>query len=364
MNSQQKWKFSTGKVVEDAMYTFGMKCTEEHLVHSFVLDTSDSIYLDHDISTEQELQEIKTCDKKPLTRLPNDLREYINSFSENDCRKLLQKVDTPWPWQANYDLSKNGDYDWVRNTVYGLVREYEADNFSHDHLEGWYNVHIWCLFDTVFDILKNVEQSISGKENYKRKFGALVPMKRKKIGHRCDSIIQRLTTNHEPIDEFGASEVAKDHDKFSTKILYEHGHKLPKMLRDMFNALCSSYPSIVRQLETVGYIHQGLSCRLLRLDSPDGYVARITHIPEEDCWLTLAAKVDRFKEQTLPVILLAWQAKEIVSRMLSIIADTEEDHASDSLWLDNVFSIKPTIVMPRCSTSMETQTKKKKTMNN
>jgi hypothetical protein len=25
----------------------------------------------------------------------------------------------------------------------------------------------------------------------------------------------------------------------------------------MFNALCLSYPSIVRRLETVGYIHQG-----------------------------------------------------------------------------------------------------------
>jgi hypothetical protein len=107
-----------------------------------------------------------------------------------------------------------------------------------------------------------------------------------------------------------------------------------------------------------------LSCRLLCLDSPAGYVARITHIPEEEYWLTLAAKVDRFKEQTLPVILLAWQAKEIVSRVLNAIADAEEGHASDSSWLDNVFAIKPTVVMPRCSTSMETQSKKKKTMNN
>jgi hypothetical protein len=159
MSNQQKWKLTTDKVVEDAMYTFGMKCTEEHLVHSFVLDTADPTYLDHNVFTEQELQEIKTCDKKPLVRLPDDLREYINSFSENDCGKLRQKVDTSWPWQADYDLSKNGDYDWVRNTVYGLVREYEADNFSHDHLEGWYSVHVWRLFDTVFDILENVDVS-------------------------------------------------------------------------------------------------------------------------------------------------------------------------------------------------------------
>jgi hypothetical protein len=106
-----------------------------------------------------------------------------------------------------------------------------------------------------------------------------------------------------------------------------------------------------------------LSCHLLCLDSPAGYVARITYIPD-DCWLTLAAKVDRFKEQTLPVILLAWQAKEIVSRVLNAIADTDEGHASDSSWLDNVFTITSTVAMPRCSTSMETQSKKKKNMNN
>lgn len=43
--------------------------------------------------------------------------------------------------------------------MYGLVREYEADNFSYDDLEGWYNVHVWRLFDTVFDRLENVDVS-------------------------------------------------------------------------------------------------------------------------------------------------------------------------------------------------------------
>lgn len=82
-------------------------------------------------------------------------------------------------------------------------------------------------------------------------------MKRKKIGRRCDSIIRRITMEHEASDELGASEVTRKCDKFNTKVLNEYGLKLPKILRDMFNALCSSYPQTVYQLETVGYIHHG-----------------------------------------------------------------------------------------------------------
>jgi hypothetical protein len=104
---------------------------------------------------------------------------------------------------------------------------------------------------------KPLSKASAERKNYKRKLGALVPMKRKKIGHRCDSIIQSLTANHESADEFGASEIAKNHDKFNTKVLYEHGHKLPKTLRNMFNILSLSYPFIVRRLEMIGYVLQG-----------------------------------------------------------------------------------------------------------
>ncbi|CAO3576134.1 unnamed protein product [Absidia cylindrospora] len=76
--------------------------------------------------THDELQEINGHDIKLKPQLPNDFKEYINSFAENDCTKLRQKLDTKWPWQENYDMSKHGDYDWLRNTVYNLVREYEA----------------------------------------------------------------------------------------------------------------------------------------------------------------------------------------------------------------------------------------------
>lgn len=70
---------------------------------------------------------------------------------------LRKKLFSNWPWQESYDPLKHGDFDWVMNTVYNLIREYEAGSFAVDHLEGWYTVHVWRLFDTVFHILPDVD---------------------------------------------------------------------------------------------------------------------------------------------------------------------------------------------------------------
>ncbi|KAL9558537.1 hypothetical protein MBANPS3_000873 [Mucor bainieri] len=127
----------------------------------------------------------------------------------------------------------------------------------------------------------------------------------------------------------------------------------------MFNSLCSSYPSAVRQIETVGYIHhdRNMSCALLTMDAPRGRIARVKHISEDGHWLSVAPQIKKFKDQTIPVLLLAWQAKEIVSRGFNVISSISNDDTTDSSWLDNVFSSPSTIVMPTCSTSKETKSK-------
>ncbi|ORZ15301.1 hypothetical protein BCR42DRAFT_416826 [Absidia repens] len=367
MDDEKKWKLSTGKIVEDSLYSFGKKCATEHLVHSFILDPTDSTYQINGVFTEQELHEIVSYHKKPMAQLPVDLRDYMDSFGENECSALRKKLFSNWPWQESYDPLKHGEFDWVMNTVYNLIREYEARSFAVDHLEGWYTVHVWRLFDTVFDILPDVDiirgeppsKASADRKNQKRKLGTILPMDRKKIGRRCDSIIRRITVEHEQYDELGAGEISRKCDKFNTKVLNEYGLKLPKTLRDMFNALCSSHQQCIRELETVGYIHHGLSCCLLRLDSPAGYVARIASIPE-DRWLALPTKVDRFKDEALPVILLAWHAKEIVSRVLKVITGAAQHHGHNSTWLDNALQPSDTFIMPYCSTSDETRCKRNK----
>ncbi|KAI8331376.1 hypothetical protein BC941DRAFT_475001 [Chlamydoabsidia padenii] len=107
MDDQNKWKLnSMGKIVDNALYQFGKNCTVEHGAHSFILDPMDSTYLHHKVFTEEELKEITSHLLKPLAPLPEDLLDYVNSFSANDCTELRLKLDTRWPWQEHYDIAK------------------------------------------------------------------------------------------------------------------------------------------------------------------------------------------------------------------------------------------------------------------
>lgn len=87
----------------------------------------------------------------------------------------------------------------------------------------------------------------------------------------------------------------------------------------------------VRKLETVGLIHSGMLCviyflfvglfqlillnslglsvLLLRLDSPAGYIGRISRSK----MLTIPSTVNEFGKGVLPVIVLAWKAKVCIT---------------------------------------------------
>ncbi|EXX59474.1 hypothetical protein RirG_188730 [Rhizophagus irregularis DAOM 197198w] len=59
---------------------------------------------------------------------------------------------------------------------------------------------------------------------------------------------------------------------------------MPKMMKDMFDQLCKTFDQDekkTRKLETIGFLYadsifQGLMMTLLRLDSPAGYICRVS----------------------------------------------------------------------------------------
>ncbi|CAG8435191.1 4602_t:CDS:2 [Funneliformis mosseae] len=125
-----------------------------------------------------------------------------------------------------------------------------------------------------------------------------VEVERKIMGRRGDLIIHRNSM------EFGygkARNLFKCNNR--TKILHDRGLKIPKMMKDQFNDLCTHVKSrekIVRNLMTIGFIHSGLSVLLFTLDSPAGYICRISHSKK----LTVLLTVDEFSTRALPTIIL------------------------------------------------------------
>ncbi|CAG8736669.1 6041_t:CDS:2, partial [Cetraspora pellucida] len=136
-------------------------------------------------------------------------------------------------------------------------------------------------------------------------------MLRKVMGRQGYLIIRRMSM------EYGCGEIGNLYVGYNgTKILQERGLKTPKMMKDQFDDLCiytKWNEKKIRKLETIGFIHAGkkiknkkrLSMLLLRLDSPTGYIGRITRSK----MLTIPSATSEFGARVLPVIMLSWKAK-------------------------------------------------------
>ncbi|CAG8689600.1 4515_t:CDS:2, partial [Ambispora leptoticha] len=216
----------------------------------------------------------------------------------SDLRELIFRSDLH---DQLFDRSKNFDYDWIRNTTYNLMLEYEANHLAKDHLETWIMLHVWSFIDKIF-------LDIDGMEIVRFK------MKKKAMGRRGDLIIRKWHT------EYGCGEAGKIFEGINgTKIIKEGGLKMPKMLRDMFNDLCETMKmrkDKIRKLETVGFIISDLPaghvCRLLR--------TRLFEIPTQ---------VSEFGAKVLPTMSLIWKAKAIVKNVIKLME--EEDLTEEQL---------------------------------
>jgi len=139
------------------------------------------------------------------------------------------------------------------------------------------------------------------------------------MGRRGDLIIR-----HDSM-EFGCGEAGNlFKGNNGTKILRERGLKAPKMMKDQFDDLCTRVKlreKIVRNLMTIGFIHAGLSVLLLTLDSPTGYICRISRSK----MLTVPSTVSEFGTRALPAIVLAWKAKKIVSNVIEMMTQNDDE---------------------------------------
>ncbi|CAI2193364.1 12094_t:CDS:10 [Funneliformis geosporum] len=258
MNHSEKWTLSTGKIVEDALHDFGVKCRHEHLCHSFVIDPNDKIYINEEVFTETELEEIRNHKLKPMPQMPQDLLTYLNSFRVSDISSLRNAIFKSQQWDSPYNRQTHFDHDWIRNTAYNLLHEYEAGSLEKDHLELWLLVHVWNFVDRGFGNVDGLEtarsesssRASSNRKNRNRTGSAIVKMKRKIMGRRGDLIIRKVST------EYGCSEAGKSFEgNNGTKLLHERGIKAPKMMKDMLYSLCEAVGNEekkIRKLQSIG----------------------------------------------------------------------------------------------------------------
>ncbi|CAI2165885.1 18039_t:CDS:10 [Funneliformis geosporum] len=333
MDNDKKWELTTGKIVEDGLYEFWMKCKYEHLSHSFIVDPNDHNYIVENVFTLEELNEIKEYKYKKLPDMPIDLLKYLNSFRKYNTQDLRKLVLETQSWDMPFNRDTHFDFDWIRNSIYNLLREYEAKNLEKGHLELWYLIHIWCFIDRCFESIDGVEAvRQENKKKYESKTFCNCINKAKDYGRRADFLICHIST------EYACSEVGKIFDgENGTKLLKERGKKTPKMMKDIFDNLCIAMgmkEEKIRRLQSIGFVHANLMVALLRLDSPEGYICRVSRTK----MFGIPAKVDEFGFKAIHVIMLAWKAKMVVRNMIDLVKQndaTEFDEEKELKELQN-----------------------------
>ncbi|RIB09684.1 hypothetical protein C2G38_2208113 [Gigaspora rosea] len=269
MENNKKWRLSTGKIVEDALYDFTSKCSHEHASHSFIIDPTDK---DNDVFTKEKLREIGTYKRRSLPEIPDDLFDYLKTFAKDTLHELRHAIDQPIKViQGNFNPKIHHNYDWIRYVMHTIVQEYEVGSLRKNHLEQWYNMHLCGESCSVASgIRKNVNRTMPGVDK----------MKRQKVGRKGDLVLRTSSDL-----EFGSGEAGKTYktDK-GTKWLVESGLKLPKLLKDMLVQLASEVEW------STGYV-----CYLSRGDVYKVADSITTHITE-----------------TLPLIVTTWRAKAAI----------------------------------------------------
>ncbi|CAG8484948.1 10822_t:CDS:2 [Funneliformis caledonium] len=284
METQSKWRLSTGKYVEDSLFDFGMVANYEHLAHSFIIDPDDETY--NSIFTEKELDEIRSYNSKEFPEVPDGLIEYLLKYDKDSLEELREVLAEKESWEGKYyDKSIHFDFEWIKRSMHNLINEYDNDNLKSGRHENWYLVHFWSLIDNSLSDLNNVyiargevcSNASANRKNRHRMSQGITRLKRKELGRRNDLIIRKNKR------EYGCSEAGRCFKgENDTKILKERGLKCPKVMKDMFVDLANTAEwntEIVRQIEVVGWIHAELMMMLMRLDNPSGYICRITRTP-------------------------------------------------------------------------------------
>lgn len=151
MKENKKWYLNTGKCVEDEVYCFGMQCSVEHQAHSFIVDTSDRNWAKYEVFTDNELNEIRLYNQKKTPEMPKELRDYLNRFNKTTTSSIRQEIFKKMDMDEDFDPEQHFDYDWIRNTCYNLLMEFEAGSLKVPHNEEWFKAHVWNFNDTIFN---------------------------------------------------------------------------------------------------------------------------------------------------------------------------------------------------------------------
>ncbi|KAG2227384.1 hypothetical protein INT45_004340 [Circinella minor] len=307
------WPLSTGTVVEQKIKELAMKLKNEHPCHSMILDTSDPVWLDY--FTKEELHEIEDEKKVPISKLPDNMTNYLDNY------KNLKSLRSLWDEYKKHNIDPIDDSElyWVHSSVRNVLEILTYNLHKTYKTEADLMKRVWSIIDCCFDygdldVISGeyVSKASSNRINIDR---SLAAMSRRKIGTKIDLL---FTTEDL---EFGTVEAGKMSDVNNTKTIFEAGIKLPKNLKDMQYEIVQEYPSQLRMIKTCGIVISGLNMLPIVMDCPRGYVSRVNRPPRYYHYPSTATD---FLLKMKTIIRAIYYTKKTMTDVFELLSNTDD----------------------------------------
>ncbi|KAI8079448.1 hypothetical protein BDF21DRAFT_41275 [Thamnidium elegans] len=285
MDKKYMHQLLDGSYLEERLFKFGLTCTHEHLCHSFIFDPDDSTYVQNNVFSEDQIDELKSINPVTFPEIDDDTVSYLMQFANvttaEDLRKALYQNSD---YNMNYNKDQHQIKDWIRHSLDHLLLVYESiDDFSIEHSEQWHQSRIWLPLELLFErisgskSLRGESCSLSSceRKNLQRTVPSTDKLQTKKMGTRVDMLV---TVNNL---EFLCEEDKANDD--NTKIIEERHFKIGKEMKDILWALfrrCDYNRTKMKNIVSLGIATFKFKAFFDVCDFKLGYVARITRSSE------------------------------------------------------------------------------------
>jgi hypothetical protein len=150
VKDEDKWTLSNQTVVNDKMKELVKASIYEHPVHSFIIDCSGLVWVNH--FTKEELNEIKTCKVKNLATFPGALSTYVDKYeslkSASDIRKFAFSHYT--------DAKEEFEKKWIQESFVNTSKLFTYRNQINfnDYSEADLLRKLWLFVYDLYDSSK------------------------------------------------------------------------------------------------------------------------------------------------------------------------------------------------------------------
>ncbi|KAI8147116.1 hypothetical protein BJV82DRAFT_509094 [Fennellomyces sp. T-0311] len=315
LDSSKFWKLSNGTIVEKQVEKMAMESKVEHPCHSMILDPRDPAWLQY--FTKEELAEIKGYNPPTFINLPKKLSDYLDHY------KAMNDLDAIWEESTkhNFHPTHEPELHWMNTSVARALDLLFYHHVEKNLTESDLMKHVWVIIDHCFNTGdigtvsgETASKASSHRVNAERSLGSVSSASRRQVGMKTGLLFMTR------ILELGVAEAGRCSDVNTTKTLYERGMKLPKMLKDMFVMLLSESPEHIREIRTFGFAIAGLNIMPLTLDSPNGYICRITSFKN---WLHFPTVASDFVTRLTAIFAAIYHTRTSMERTLALVSGSD-----------------------------------------